>query len=270
MALSVRRTLTWWRDLPQNPIYQREKGRWGNPNPFYDTLSRYSVLIILGTILIGACTGFTSPLLYGASDAMSALYCFLCLPGLLVNIVVLYALFTAPALTAPLISIERDRGTWETLRTTPQSTRSIVMAKLFGALSRQRIWPILIGLTLLQGAALGCSYGLFQSQFAWLGIFVGGAAALRPLLEVFFAALCGLVASLWLRSATSALVFSYSAVLALKLLNSSAAWAIISELLPQTSLPLLMTTAVPVIIYTLIIAILLLVMRWRLNEQMTG
>ncbi len=266
----VRHALHWWRQLPQNPVYQREKGRWGNPNPFYSTLSRYSVLLIFGTILLGGCTGFSSPFLFGNNEALTAAYCFLCLPGVLVNVVALYALFTAPALTAPLISTERDQGTWDTLRATPQSTRSIVLAKLFGALSRQRIWPILLGLSALQGAILACSFSLLGGQFGPLGLVMGAAAATRPLLEVFAAALLGLTASLSLRSATSALVFSYTAVIALKLFNSSAAWNVATGWLLSSGPTLYLSAAAPVLVYLLLIAALLLAMRRRLTAEARG
>lgn len=214
----------WWRSLAQNPIYLREKGSWGRPNPFYDNLSRFSPFVIIGAIIFGLCAGAGNPVLFSGTDELIIVWCLLCLPGALLSMLTIFGSLMAPALTAPSISMEIDRGTWDILRMTPQSTPSILLAKLFGALARLRIWPLLFALSLLQGLMLGCLMAVFGGETALWGTLVGSAAVLRPWLEVLFAAFAGMYISTWARSATTALAGSYSGVVAFKVVNSSVLW----------------------------------------------
>lgn len=220
----------WWRKLPQNPIYQREKGNWGNPNPFYATIMRYSPFVVIAAIIFGFCAGTTNPALMGNEELLVA-YCFLCIPSFLLSALTLFATFMAPALTAPTISLEQDAGTWEILRTTPIPTRNILAAKLFGGLSRLRIWPILFVLTMLQGAIAVVSFMLVGDTAVYWSVPVGIATALRPWLEIMLAAIAGLYYSSRLRSATIALVGAYSTIGALKLVNNNGIWLLIASLL---------------------------------------
>lgn len=218
-----------WRALKNHPIYLRERGGWGKPNRFYDSLSRYSPFVVMGAILFGVCAGSSNPALWAGNEALVAFWCFLCLPGIVLNGLTLFGMFMAPALTAPTISMELDRGTWDILRATPLSTRSIVLAKLFGALARLRIWPILFALSLLQGLLLTCSLVFALSTAsgdlaAFSGVVVGVTSAVRPWLEILFAAFVGMVASTLVKSATTALAASYTAVALTKLFNSSLVW----------------------------------------------
>lgn len=217
----------WWRwvrNLRQNPIYLREKGQWGKPNPFYDNLLRFSPFVVLGGISLGFCGGFSNPAFFGDNDELFAIWCLLCLPGMLLSMMTIFGSLLAPALTAPMISLERDKGTWDILLTTPQSVFSILLAKLLGALSRLRFWPVLFVLTLFQGLIVLCSLSVVDGQVAVWDVLMGGATVLRPWLEILFAALVGLLFSTAVRSATMAVASTYAIVVIFKLFNSSLVW----------------------------------------------
>lgn len=243
-----------WQALKQNPVYLRETGAWGTPNPFYQQITRFSPFIIIGVISLGICGGSTNPALFAGNDGMFAAACFFCLPGFLITAVTLYAQIMAPALTAPTISMERAAGTWDILRTTPLSLRSIFLAKLVGALSRLRIWLVLFALTLLQGGIMACSITLFGGENAWWGGVMGLATMLRPWLEIFFAAFAGMYASTLASSAMMALVAAYGMIVLVKIFNSGGLWLGVSLLaeLDETA-TLLLPTLGPIIIYMLLI-----------------
>jgi hypothetical protein len=243
-----------WQALRQNPVYLRETGAWGSPNPFYQQISRFSPFIIIGVISLGVCGGSANPALFAGNDELMVTACFICLPGFLVTAVTLYAQIMAPALTAPTISMERASGTWDILRTTPMSLGSIFMAKLFGSLSRLRIWPILFAMTLLQGGIMACSLSMLGDGAALWGPVMGAATALRPWLEIIFAAFAGMYASTVAGTAMMALVAAYIAVVLVKIFNSGALWLAISLLaeLGETA-TLLLPTLIPVVIYMLLI-----------------
>ena len=215
----------WVRSLNENPIYLREKGDWGNPNPFYETLRRYSPFVVMAAILFGLCAG-TNPALLGASedDELFAFICVLCLPGALLSMLTIYGSLMAPALTAPAVSMEKDRGTWDILRLTPHSTTSILLAKLFGGLSRLRIWRVMAILSLFQALMLFCVLSFAGSTTAVSGLFIGLGALIRPWVEVLFAAFVGMYLSTWVRSATYALAGSYALLVLMKIFSNSAIW----------------------------------------------
>ncbi len=214
----------WYRGLSDNPIYLREKGTWGKPNPFFDTLMRFIPFIVLGGIGLGFCAGFSNPALFGSNGNLFIVWCLLFLPGVLLSMLTILGSFMAPALTAPIISLERDRGTWEILRATPQSMRSILMAKLLGALSRLRIWPVLFVLSLFQGLILFFALTFALGEFTLWNWLLGAAVILRPWSEILFAAFAGLFFSTAVGSATMALVSTYALVVIFKLFNSSPLW----------------------------------------------
>lgn len=221
----------WWRTLSQNPIYRREKGEWGKPNPFYENLNRFSPFVLLGTLGLGACTGFINPALLSDNDGLFALQCLLCIPTVLLTAFSLFGTMMAPALTAPSISIELDRGTWDILRLTPQSTHHILLAKLFGALARLSIWRLLFVLSMIQGLVIGGSLMVFTSDsFIIRNGLIGLGTVLRPWAEILFAAFTGMYVSTWVRSAMMALVISYSAVILAKLFNNTLLWFALSSL----------------------------------------
>ena len=243
-----------WQALRQNPVYLRETGAWGNPNPFYQQITRFSPFIIIGVLSLGICGGVSNPALFAGNDELLAAACFICLPGFLITAVTLYAQIMAPALTAPTISMERAAGTWDILRTTPMSTNAIFMAKLFGSLSRLRIWLVLFALTLLQGGIMACSLTLFSGENAAWGIVVGAATTLKPWLEIIFAAFAGMYASTLASSAMMALVAAYGAVVFVKIFNSSGLWLAITFLAElDDPASLLMPTLGPIVIYILLI-----------------
>lgn len=216
----------WVRSLNENPIYLREKGDWGNPNPFYETLRRYSPFVVMAAILFGLCAGANPVLLGGAeeNEAFFIFMCVLCLPGALLSMLTIYGSFMAPALTAPTISMEMDRGTWDILRLTPHSTASILLAKLFGGLSRLPIWRVMAILSLFQALMLFCVLGFVGGGTAVSGFFIGLGALIRPWVEVLFAAFTGMYLSTWVRSSTYALAGSYTIVVLMKLFSNSAIW----------------------------------------------
>ena len=217
-----------WRALQQSPIYKREKGDWGQPNPFYSSLSRYSPFVVIGAILLGACTGFSNPALFTGGETFIPVWCLVCVPAMLLGALTLFGTIMAPTLTAPSISLEIDKGTWDILRATPMPARSILMAKLFGALARLRIWPLLFTLSLLQGLIIGCGVTAVSAELMLVGWLLGIAAIIRPWLEILFAAFMGMYLSTMVRSATTALAGSYVAVLLVRVFNSSITWTTVA------------------------------------------
>lgn len=219
----------WYRALPDNPIYLREKGTWGKPNPFFDNLMRFSPFVILGAIALGFCGGFGNSAFFEGNDDLFAVWCLVCLPGVLLSMLTIFGSLMAPALTAPMISLERDRGSWDVLRVTPQSLTSILLAKLFGALSRLKIWPVLFVLSLFQGAVFFCSLSVMNGSLSvWTGL-LGVTTVLRPWLEILFAAFAGFFFSTAVRSATVALASTYALVVIFKLFNSGLLWLAVSS-----------------------------------------
>jgi hypothetical protein len=259
------RLKTWWvwvRTLRQNPVYLREKGTWGNPNPFYTRLRQYSPFLIIGAIVLGICAGTSNPALLSGNEDLLIFWCVLCLPGVLLSMLTIFGTFMAPALTAPSISLEMDHGTWDILRMTPQPTEAILLAKLFGGLARLRIWPVLFILSMFQGLLVTCIAALGGGQLGLWGIVLGITTIFRPWLEVLFAAVARMFISTWVRSATIALVGTYTAVIIIKLFNSSTAWLGIISLLDVESNSLFIGgTAGPVLVYFgLIIALIIGIM----------
>jgi hypothetical protein len=259
MVTSPRQAWRWVRDLPQNPIYLRERGSWGNPNPFFDNLKRFSPFVILGTISLGLCAGYNPSLMagFGNDDVLALVWCLVCLPGIMLSMITIFASLMVPALTAPAISMEQDKGTWDVLRMTPYSTHTILLAKLFGALSRLRIWPVLLVLTLLQGLMMGCLMTLAGGETAVIGWLLGLSTFTRPWLEILFAAFTGMYFSTLVRSATVALASAYTAVILFRLLNSSGLWVLGTSLMNADDIWYVVNGTIgPVFFYT--IAVLLL------------
>jgi hypothetical protein len=212
----------WWWTLRQNPIYRREKGEWGRPNPYFDTISRFLPFVIIGAIFLGVCGGLNHPAMMGFDESLVILSCLACLPRFLTTAVTLTGVFMAPALTAPTISQELDKGTWDILRLTPQPTAAILLAKLFGALARMRLWLILLALTLFQ--ALILFTGMILTDSFRRGIFVSLALLVQPWLELLFAGFLGMFVSTWLRSATTALAASYAILVLVRIFNGTWLW----------------------------------------------
>jgi ABC-type transport system involved in multi-copper enzyme maturation permease subunit len=184
------------------------------------------------------------------------------LPGIVVSALTLFGSFMAPAVTAPSISSELSQGTWDILRLTPQSTLSILLAKLFGGLSRLPIWTALGVLTLIQTCFL--TFGLLTTSADsgpdFLRVILTIPFLLgRPWIEILFAAFLGMYASTWIRSDTLALAASYGALLLAKVI----VW-LASSLLPllmvddlSENLLLFIFSSAPAILYLLATAALL-------------
>lgn len=179
----------------------------------------------MGAIVLGLCAG-TNPALLGAAedDALFAFICVLCLPGALLSMLTIYGSFMAPALTAPTISMEVDRGTWDILRLTPHSTANILLAKLFGGLARLHIWRVMLVLSAFQATMLFCILSVTAQATAVSGFLIGLGALIRPWVEVLFAAFVGMYLSTWVKSARLALAGSYVSVVLLKIFSNSAIW----------------------------------------------
>ncbi len=227
---ALRQAWHWWRELDQNPIYRRERGEWGKPNPYYNNLARFSPFIVLGTLLTGACTAWLNPLFMSQVNEVFVVACLLCLPGIILNVLTWYGVIMAPALTAPAISLEINAGTWDTIRTTPHTDLSIVLAKFLGAMSRLHIWPTLVAVSLLQGTILFISTLIATVSTTEPGLrvgvalLVGASSALRPWVEVMFAGILGMYLSTYIRSTSLALAASYSGLLFVHLFNNSPLW----------------------------------------------
>lgn len=244
--------MAWWRTLSAHPVYLREKGNWGKANPYFENLRRLSPFVVLGALLLGACTAATNPTLLSGNDELLAVWCFLCLPGILLSALTLFGSLMLPALTAPSISHEMALGTWELLRVTPLQTRNIIMAKLFGSLARLRLfWWLLFIMSMFQGLMMACTTSLIAGDYAIWGWLIGLTTVVRPWLELMFVALVGMVFSTMTRSATLALTGSYTAVILVKLANSSALWLGISTLFELDELVVLTSILGPAIIYML-------------------
>jgi hypothetical protein len=268
----VRASWLWWRELKSIPVYLREKGQWGKPNPFYDNLRRFSPFVVLGGLLLGLCGGFANPSLF-LGDELATLACLLCLPGVLLNALTLFGAFMAPALTAPAISAELSRGTWDILRLTPQPTRAILMAKLLGALARLPVWRPLILLSVFQAALAACGTvvaGGADPANWWLAALLGASLVTRPWLEILFAGCLGMVVSTWLRSATGALAVSYGALLLFRLVNSGTLWLGVATVVADgrtSNAALLVGTTGPTVVYTLAIGAALVLLFYRAERM---
>lgn len=232
MIADLRRARRWWRNRSRHPIYLREQGKWGRPNAAYETLRRYSPFAVMGALLLGACAAFGDVTMV-ENDVLFAFWCLLCLPGLALSALSLFAAFMLPALVAPLICVEQAQGTWEMLRVTPLSMREILAAKTLGALSRlKKFWSLLMVFSLGYGALIGIALSLveFGSLARW-GWLLGLSTFLRPWFEITTAVLAALLISTWADSTRAALVGSYTAVFFFRLLNSELIWSGIGNMI---------------------------------------
>lgn len=259
---------TWrrrWRTLLQNPIYLREKGVYGNPNPYFDLLRRYSPLVVLGALLLGICAGYTNPALLLDEEQIFLLWCLICLPNMALTCLTWIGVIMAPALTAPAISLEVSRGTWDILRLTPQPLSTIILAKMLGALSRLPIWPAMAVLSFMQGAVLFC--GMVLLQASPLGFVSALGIVLRPWAEILFAAVLGMTCSAWLRSATLALAAAYGGVLLLKVATGFFGW-LIAAILLETNIPSISSVAMfaPVLLYVTLATVLFVALIRRADK----
>ena len=211
---------SYWTRIKRNPVYQRERGRWGEPNPFFARLNRYSPFIIIGIFIFTVCCGWNSAFT-GLDPSYAVMWAVLCLPNLAMQGLSWAVVILVPALTAPSISEEMRRGTWDILRLTPQPLYDILLAKVFGSLGRLKIWWPMLIVSIIQAA--GAVVGVLGSQLverSGSGLVMVSLLALslvvRPWLETICVALIGITASTVAASARAALVGSYAAVLLIR------------------------------------------------------
>ena len=213
-----------------HPIYLREQGRWGEPNRYYATLLRYLPLVILAVLALGVCGYWQSAGLLGLSEGAGLFFALICIPNILMQMITWTGIIITPALTAPSIVEELHRGSWDILRLTPIPTMHIIVAKFLGALSRLKIWKLMLILSVIYGAGvgIGSSAVFFQGSnrlpLIW-GFIAGVMTLIKPWLEIGFAGLSGLTLSLWTNSTRAALVGTYALTLFYRIvLGNIAMW----------------------------------------------
>ncbi|MEM7334840.1 MAG: hypothetical protein AAF490_22375 [Chloroflexota bacterium] len=223
--MTFREWRTFFRTLKHNPIYQREAGLIGEPNPFYNGLRKYAFFFFLAALVLGACGGVSNrSYLLGLDPNAAILWGMVCIPAMLISMVTLYGLLMAPALTAPALRLERDRGTWDILRLTPQPVSMILVAKVLGGLRRLGIWKILLVLTAIEGLVLGIG-GLFTEEGLYaVGLAGGLTAVIRPWIEILFSAALGMYLSTWVGSASVTLALTYGGLLLFRMFNNTFLW----------------------------------------------
>ena len=272
------------RTLPYNPIYLRERGRWGQPNRFFGTLSRYSPFVVMAAFVVGICsTSYGFPLLMGLNSDIIGYWVVVCLPTFVVQIMLIGALVTVPTLTTPLVSTEIEQGTWEILRLTPQPMLDLLLAKMFGALARLKwLWVLLLIGTLLQvtGSALGV-LGIVaivpqdlseQVNTSVLLILLSILLITRPWAEIAFIAVLGLVISTIVRSTRVGLATCYIILFIVRTLNGNFVWGIIAILVGETLNNeglFAIVSLTPSMVYLLSTAVLMLILIWRANVLTT-
>lgn len=273
--------LSFFRSLPHNPVYLRERGRWGQPNRFFGTLSRYSPFVLMGAFIVGICsTSYGLPLTMGLNDELIGYWLLVCLPSFAVQIMLFGALVTVPTLTTPLVSTEMEQGTWEILRLTPQPMLDLLLAKLLGALARLKwLWILLLIGTGLQaaGGVLGMLGVLAfvpndlteQINMSVVTLLLSVLLVTRPWAEIAFVALLGLNISTLVRSTRLGLATCYIILFVMRTINGNLVWSIIAIILAESSnneLTFAIMTLTPSLVYMLATAGLLLFLIWRAHQ----
>jgi hypothetical protein len=154
-----------------------------------------------------------------------------CVVGVASSLLTFALSWIAPALTAATIAHERELGTFDLLRATLLSERSIVLGKLGGCLVR--LWPGILTLALLTpfqlmvvtgGGLLGSPITLTmvvgsvsspEGLLAWW-LLTGLTALLKPWCDLALYAAVGLFVSTLARSSGMAVAVSYGAIIALR------------------------------------------------------
>ena len=173
--------------------------------------------------------------------AFNLISAFVSAQGLLVTV----ATWAMPALIAPLITRERELGTWDLLRSTPLTARQIVWGKLAGALVRYPLWllaaatfPAQLAVTTLPGAAIGnilTSPRLMSSQvmgqnLSWqLALASGGAGLLmiaQQIAGMFAGGGISLLCSTFTRRSSSAIALAYAGMIFAQTLGSGLVWIV--------------------------------------------
>ena len=231
-----------WRSVLDHPIVRLElrrirRKRWWPGRRFF---LFYPVL--LGAVLgCGVALALSDSLeklsvpVSGASLQLAALVTgvpAVCLVSVVTSLLSFALPWIAPALTAATIARERELGTFDLLRVTLLTERSIVLGKLGGCLAW--LWPGILTLALLTPfqVVLGAGIGLFGSSsylpvlmtdsisdaeglWVWL-LLMGVAGLLKPWGDLALHAALGIFVSVLARSSGTAIVVSYSAILVVR------------------------------------------------------
>lgn len=249
------RFYVWRSTVIAEPIYQRESGQWGNPNPFFESYRRYVPFVVLLALVPAICSSLNQANTYSLRDfSLSTLIFCLTFISVLGGIVLSWiGVYLAPAVTIPSLSYEFQQGSWDLLRLTPFTGRQIVMAKFLGSLKRLRIWVPLTALCLVQGLIF-CM--VFIANGEWFAGVVGGiSVAFRPGLDVFFAGLAGMYVATWVKSNSTALALTYGVVIFVKILSYMltifSSWIFIITGFSQGSLSVV-SLILPMLIYLIL------------------
>lgn len=273
---------TFWSQLRHTPFYRREKGLWGNPNEFYTYANRFAPLLIIGSLFLGMCGGVTNlaSTSDSASEAVILFYCFYCLPTIGVQMLTWTGVVMIPTLTAPIISEELKRGTWDMLMVTPHPIQTILWAKALGGLSRLYIWWPLLILSLIQLLGTLLAAGLVLTNIplnggdaeTWQTFLLVGLAgvgmSLRPWVELLFVTLIGLCCSTATKSGGLALAVTYAIVIIAKMVGSNTLWLGLVALMVNTGdtnwIPV-GGTYIPIMIYAVLITVTFFLLRSQMN-----
>lgn len=273
---------TFWSQVRQTPFYKREKGLWGNPNEFYTYANRFAPLLIIGSLFLGMCGGLTN--LASTSDSTSEavilFYCFYCLPTMGVHMLTWTGVVMIPTLTAPIISEELKRGTWDMLMVTPHPIQTILWAKALGGLSRLYIWWPLVILSLIQllGTLLAAVVVLTNiplnggdaetwQTFLLIGL-AGVGMSLRPWIELLFVTLIGLCCSTATKSGGLALAVTYAIVVITKMVCGNTLWTILMAMVVSNDNLQWVSiggTYIPIMIYVILITAIFFLLRSQMN-----
>jgi hypothetical protein len=271
MLTQWRSAWRWWRGLSNNPIYLRERGDWGDPNPYFQTARRYSPFIVSGALIVGACGSISNATLR-SGDWTFMIGGLVCLSGIGLTVLTLIGSVLAPTLTIPAISREVSQGTWDVLRVIPQSAESLIFAKFFGGLARLKlVWRLMLFFGLIQTAATGLSYvadGIRSDDNPILIIIIPlimmSLIFSRPWLEVLFAALTGLLIATQTTEMTRAIAATYTVIFVLRIVSSTLLWIFVfnAGLLSYRTV-LVASYLMPVLTYGLVNALLIRAIRRR-------
>ncbi len=113
-------------------------------------------------------------------------------------------MISIPSQASDFIAGERERGTWETLLSTPIPRHQIILSKFSAAFwnNAHALWPLVIGryvmmvLWLVEGLSLGSLQQTTRPQDVGLLFIIGVLFCLTPLIEIGSNAGVGLMASL--------------------------------------------------------------------------
>jgi hypothetical protein len=242
-----------WRAVLDHPILQLElqrvrRKRWWPGRRFF----LFYPVLLGGALGCGIMLALTNSLGVRVAAAVTG-GPVICVVSAVTGLLSLALSWIAPALTATTIARERELGTFDLLRTTLLTERSIVLGKLGGCLVR--LWPAILALALLSPfqlvwmagsgvtgwGGLGSSFylpvltmdytsTLSVSEWLVVALLVTGLAGLlRPWGDIAFHAATGLFVSTLVRSSGVAVAIAYGAIIAVR----ASLWLVTSFLAPM-------------------------------------